>query len=164
MRFAMLSALVCFAACKSQESPVAKNPEPAGDPCGDPAQFVRGLFAQYAEGVKPIEHEVIFDESTLALIKRDHDLAQGDLPWLDYDPICNCQDWDKVAVTEVRIGWEPMTTAAVTYSNAGKTFREDFTLRCTSAGWRVHDIVVLPERASLRDGLAKAIEQAATPR
>lgn len=151
MRSAAFAALLCLAACKPQETP------PVGDACGDPTPFVRELYAQYAEGAKAREYDTIFDDATLALIKRDHDLAGGEVPWLAYDPVCNCQDWENVAVTEVKVTRSAQTVANVAYTNGGSVFHQDFLLACTSTGWRVHDIVVRPENASLRDGLTKAI-------
>lgn len=160
MRIAVI-ALLFLTACK--ESPLAQGPDPAGDPCGDPEKFVRGLFAQYADGTKPRDAVSIFDDSTMALIQRDRDLAKGELPWLDYDPVCNCQDWDDLEVTEVRVARDPDTTAGVAFRNGGKTFRQDFMLRCTSDGWKVHDITVRPDNTSLRAGLTKAIDEASRP-
>lgn len=160
MRIAALAALLFLVACKPQENPVAKNPDPAGDPCGDPEKFVRSLFAQYDDGAKPLDAVAYFDDSTMALVQRDRDLAKGELPSLDYDPVCNCQDWENLKVTEVRIGRDEGTTAGVAFQNGGKTFRQDFALRCTSNGWKVHDITVRPDNTSLRAGLTKAIEEA----
>ncbi len=165
MRIAAFFALACVAACKAQETlptpPLEQTPTPnsqvpvaPSDRCGDPAPFVRDLFTQYAEGQKPRAHDTIFDDDTLKLIKADADRAEGELPNLDYDPVCNCQDYEKLAVNEVLIESGKTTVAHVAFVNGGKVFSQDFELTCGATGWRVHDITVLPEARSLRASLA----------
>lgn len=83
-----------------------------------------------------------------ALIDRDIELAGDDLPFLDADPICNCQDWEGIAVRSVRVRalGRGRTEATVQFVNAGEPQTARFILIREDGGWRIDDIVNPPWR------------------
>ncbi|MGD0189169.1 MAG: DUF3828 domain-containing protein [Rhizomicrobium sp.] len=116
-----------------------------------PESFLRHLYAQYAPGKRQVAFDYpdagsIVDASMLALLHRDQQAAKGEVGALDYDPICQCQDWEALKVVSVRVisSDDQKATADVTFDNGtGKDkWRQTvrFELVHTSAGWKIHDI------------------------
>lgn len=115
--------------------------------------FVRGLYASYAAAEAPDGPPVedgppIWSRRIAALIDRDIELAGDDLPFLDADPICNCQDWEGIAVRLVRVRalGRGRTAATVQFVNAGEPQTARFILIREDGGWRIDDIVNPPWR------------------
>ena len=123
----------------------------AGDPSAE--AFVRGVYAGYAAAeavdAPPVEAgPPMWSRRMAALIERDIELAGDDLPFLDADPICNCQDWEGIAVRWVRtraIG-RGRTEATVRFVNAGEAQTARFMLIREDGGWRIDDILNPPYR------------------
>ena len=183
MRHAVLIAaagLALLAACSSGEE--AKAPEaaeaPAALPPGRPAiyeaakagpeDFVRALYAVYVAG-GPKEpapapgQDPIYSRMLNAAIITDFNLAQGrnggEVPTLNHDPVCNCQDQgaftlDAVAITTTG---DASADAAVAFTNAGQTTRQTLKLVREGVMWKIDDVVD-DKGVSLNDTLIKAIE------
>lgn len=90
-----------------------------------------------------------FDSSLLALIKEDEKAATpGDVPLLDGDPVCSCQDWD--GIFDLKIDVQPQESnravAAVSFALFKSGTKSDrrilsFTLAFENGGWRIYDIL-----------------------
>ncbi|MGA0543932.1 DUF3828 domain-containing protein [Brevundimonas sp. VNH65] len=177
MRRAAIAAALAFlcAACSSEEK--AKAPEaeaPAALPPGRPAiyeaaregpePFVRALYAVYVAGgpkepPPPPGQDPIYSRMLNAAIITDFNLSKGEVPTLNHDPICNCQDqgvFTLDSLTVISTG-ERSADAAVAFTNAGQTTRQ--TLKVVKEGvmWKVEDVIDA-DGGSLNDMLIKAIE------
>jgi len=95
-----------------------------------------------------------------ALIRRDRDLASGELSYLDTDPICNCQDFEDLTVRHVQIFQDRrrpdvVRMARVAFNNA----EEPVTVLLALSGgpiqgWRIDDVVNQDGLPSLAEALA----------
>jgi hypothetical protein len=110
-------------------------------------QFVRGLYAKYTPNGKPTpfaypDAKNIVDAQMLALLKKDQDKSNGEVGAMDGDPVCNCQDWDKLKVTSLHTAMQGngAATAEVAFINAGSSEKIHFSLVWMNGGWRIHDI------------------------
>lgn len=128
--------------------------------------FVQSVYAPYSAG----EHAAapvaaagpsVFAAPLLALIREDQRRAQGEAGVLDFDPVCNCQDFDKFAVSAIslkRVGAKRMR-AVVRFVNGGRAQRVELTLVVEGSDWRIADVRT-PEVSSLlrflKSGLAQS--------
>lgn len=124
--------------------------------------FVRGVFAGYSadgEDEWPLaDYNLgeVFSARMAGLIRRDRALSEGELPYLDADPLCQCQDWGEFRVESVRVyrvASDPGRRAVVTFTNFGE--RRTTRLRLSgdpNSGWRIDD--VLSPDSSLAEELA----------
>jgi len=111
-------------------------------------RFVRALYAPYAgepgQGAT-LERRApdIFDPELLALFRRDRP-PPGEAGKLDFDPICQCQDWDDLRVLEVGISLQGPGKATATASilNGETRAEHHYELVLVGRKWRIHDIVL----------------------
>lgn len=126
--------------------------------------FVRVVFETYADDddarwpLADAQLDLVWSRRMASLIRRDRDLSEGDLPYLDADPLCQCQDWGEFRVESVRIlnPPGPGRRAVVTFTNFGE--RETTVLDLAgnpNEGWRIDD-VLNPGRAGLAEELAES--------
>ena len=119
--------------------------------------FVRALYASYADGddARPWSGEGVWSPRMHALIRRDAELATEDLPYLDADPICNCQDWERLSVRAVTLATahDGAVVATVRFVNAGEDKTSVLKLERGRLGWRVDD-VLNPGYPSLAENIA----------
>ncbi|MBU3971590.1 MAG: YbjP/YqhG family protein [Alphaproteobacteria bacterium] len=175
MRHVLFAVLFAgLAAC----SPEATAPEPADAPAAlppgrpaiyeaarvGPEEFVRALYAVYAtpgasmgEPPRPGQ-DPIYDRMLNAMIGADFAQAAGEVPTLNYDPICDCQDsgdftLDSVTVTQ---SGPAAAEAAVVFTNLGETKRQTLKLVKEGPMWKVSDVLV-PGRPPLTEQLMAAI-------
>ena len=150
------------------ESKSGENPPQAALPPGRPAiyqaaeespeAFVRALYAVYPArfaGVVGQEASVgvdaspepgqdpIYSRKMNAMIGGDFRAAKGEVPFLNYDPICGCQDGenftlDSLAVTPTSA---KEADAAVVFTNAGQTTHQTLKLIKEGPMWRVEDVI-----------------------
>jgi len=120
-------------------SPPATMP-PATAPPGAEA-FLRNIYARYdANGDGVEDPQSVLTASTYRKV-----MAAGDpgLGVFESDPVCQCQDWDNIKITGIKI-----TSADVNSSNAEVRFRDTsgpsktvrYRLRHDGSGWRVEDV------------------------
>lgn len=126
--------------------------------------FVRGVFAGYSadgEDEWPLaEYNLgdVFSARMAGLIRRDRALSGDELPYLDADPLCQCQDWGEFRVESVsvyRLARASGRRAVVTFTNFGE--RRTTRLQLSgdpNSGWRIDD--VLGPDSSLADELAES--------
>lgn len=85
--------------------------------------------------------DTIFASDLLSLIRKDQEQAQGDVGLLDYDPVCDCQDFD---ISNVHIETKKTTKskleADVHFINTGTKVKVGFTLVGDGKRWRIADI------------------------
>lgn len=104
-------------------------------------QFLRGIYARYGkDGPGAPFDTTVYEPSLLALIDADNKAADGDVGYLDGDPICDCQDFD---ISALQIAFKSISEgrldAAVSFRNFGKRHSLHLTLLLTAAGWRIAD-------------------------
>jgi len=142
VRSLMLLILLVTVGCAPATARAQEGSEGAAD-------FVREVFARYAnddaDGRWPMAEEnldAVWSPGTAALIRRDRELANDDLPYLDADPLCGCQDWQDLRVIEARfyrVGGE--RRVAVKFSNMGEVSTVIVELYGHPGSWRLDDII-----------------------
>jgi hypothetical protein len=177
MRLSLFAIAVfgALAACSpSGDAAVEPANEPAALPPGRPAiyeaarvgpeAFVRALYAVHAtpgasmgEPLQPGQ-DPIYDRMLNAMIGADAAQAAGEVGFLNYDPICDCQDsgaftLDSVTVTQ---SGPAAAEAAVVFTNLGETKRQTLKLVKEGPMWKVSDVLV-PGRQPLTEQLMAAI-------
>ncbi len=78
-----------------------------------------------------------------AVLKRDYEITPKDeMPSLNGDPICGCQEWEitSVAIT-VRGDDDGEAVGTPSFLNFGRPSRIRFRLQATNKGWRIADIM-----------------------
>lgn len=122
--------------------------------------FVRAVYASYSteDDAHPPSLpglDSVWSDRMSALIQRDQELATEDLPYLDADPICNCQDWETLTVQSVGLVQDPRgQIATVAFTRAGEATTVALLLSGDPiSGWRIDD-VLNPGYPSLADELA----------
>lgn len=127
--------------------------------------FVRQVYATYSASGDGIMGERVLDTywrpDMAALIRRDRALADGDLPYLDADPICDCQDWENLTVRRVEISQFPLhgregRRADVWFINGGQAQHVILHLRETPTRWRIQDVLREDGGPSLAEQLAES--------
>lgn len=126
-----------------------------GDSDAEIRQFLAALYAPYArDGADPglVAQRDIFDARLGDLLARDLAQAGDELPAMDYDPLCNCQDFGGLRheVSKLVVNGD-RATAEVTITNFGQRSRLTYMLARTQDGWRIADIATkdVPSLAGL---------------
>ena len=131
-----------------------------------PEAFVRALYARYDPTVAPAAGETaapapgrdpIYSRKMNAMIGADVMAAKGEVPTLNYDPICDCQDGttelQQVTITETGPN---KAEAALTFLKSGMPHQQTLFLIKEGPAWRIDDVVV-PGRDPLTTTLLAAI-------
>ena len=102
--------------------------------------------------------EPIYGRMLNAMIGADFAKAAGEVPTLNYNPICDCQDSGGFTLVSVTVtSSDPQTAeAAVVFTNMGETKRQTLKLVKEGPMWRVSDVLV-PGRPALTEQLMAAI-------
>ena len=125
-----------------------------------PRGFVAQVYARYAnrEFSPFTQPERIFAPRLLAAINEDSALNQGEVGYLDGDPLCQCQDYERITATIT--GYQKLTPGLASvrvHVELGLDQARDLKLRLarTRAGWRIAD-VSSDQEASLLGALEEA--------
>lgn len=112
--------------------------------------FVRVVYGFYQDDHPwPIDDtrlDEVWTPRMAALIRRYRELSDGDLPYLDADPICSCQDFENLTVRHVQI-YQPRDggggrLARVEFTNAGDEVTVVLRLAGNpNQGWRIDDVI-----------------------
>jgi hypothetical protein len=129
-----------------------------------PRSFMERLYAAYRDtDFSPFEHpERVFAPRLLAAINEDSRLNQGEVGYLDGDPICQCQDATglQTTITRVRLQGRDKATVNVSIGLTGyKPRPATFSLIRTRAGWRIAD-VSSPDEPSMLRGIEQSNREA----
>jgi hypothetical protein len=142
------------------------GPARAADIAGAKA-FVGWLYAHYptagrAHAFDPLGSAMprVFHPSLIQLIKEDERLAGDEVPTLDGDPLCDCQDdgGSRFTVRSVRAADFSRATAVVVRSDdesGGGSENITLDLALVNGQWRIYDIGT-PDTPSLRAMLLKS--------
>jgi hypothetical protein len=129
---------------------------------GTPLAFLLRVYAPYVHGdqrAAPTGRRAptIFDAHLTRLIRRDQAMAKGEVGALDGDPICDCQDFERLTdlTINVQAAGPRRVTAFVRFRNGATPVSLTYTLVATASGWRVADIGS-PETPSLTAYLEQA--------
>ena len=130
-----------------------------------PEAFVRTIYAQYVNGGPQGEppapgQDPMFSRTMNALIGADFRAAKGEVPTLNYDPFCACQDQGDFVVTATAVAQSDPNNAEadVAFTNMGE--RKNLKLKLVREGpnWKVDDII--DGGTSLHDTLMAVAEAA----
>jgi hypothetical protein len=122
--------------------------------------FVREVYALYNadEGPWPIDDRVldrIWTPEMATLIRRDRELSGDELPYLDADPVCGCQDAGDVVVERVALARASGgRLATVRFTNFGETATTVLRLSGGPGRWRISDVVNQDGYPGLAEALA----------
>ncbi|MDP3404502.1 MAG: DUF3828 domain-containing protein [Brevundimonas sp.] len=132
-----------------------------------PEPFVRAIYDQFTNGGprgEPLApgQDPIFSRIMNALIGADFRAANGEVPTLNYNPFCTCQDQGEFVVTALAVAQADANAAdaSVAFTNAGQAKRMELKLVREGGNWKVDDIVDVDGQGSLHDALMKVAEAA----
>lgn len=132
-----------------------------------PEPFVRAIYDQFVNGGPKGEppapgQDPIFSRTMNALIGADVRAANGEVPTLNYNPFCGCQDQGAFVVTALAVAQSDPNAADanVAFTNAGQAKRMELKLVREGGNWKVDDIVDVDGQGSLHDALMKVAEAA----
>jgi hypothetical protein len=125
-----------------------------------PKAYMERLYAGYRNSsFNPFDHpERYFAPRLLAAIKEDTRLANGEVGYVDGDPICQCQDPDGLHARVTGVTQQGRDKAIVRVSigfTGYKARPTTYTLVQTKAGWRIADVSSADE-ASFLQGIEKS--------
>jgi len=174
VRTSVVLSIVLLAGCSQgtpSETPEAAVPAlPAGRPAIyeaaalGPEPFVRALYDVYVSGGPTDEdpalgRDPIYSRLLNAAIITDFNLARGEVPTLNYDPICACQDQGAFTLDalNVTVTDEYNALASVTFTNAGASTSQTLKLVREGPLWRVLDVIA-EDDTSLNETLIRSIQ------
>jgi hypothetical protein len=147
---------------QAQRGPAQSSPASSGPDVSGARQFLEGLYANYrvdGEGVpnQTVKEADVYDPSLLVLMHANQQAAgDGEVGYLDGDPLCDCQDFDIRAVKlDFKAVGKNQLVATVVFHNLDRDTTLRLALRFTSSGWRVSD-VISASGGSLRADLQKS--------
>ena len=176
MMTAAMLALTAAACSPAEKTPPAPAEAPltgraaiyaAGEK--DAEAFVRALYANAAAplandpaaaAITP-GRDPLYTRTLNALVGADVRAAKGEVPYLNYDPICACQDSDGFALTALKMtpDGDKAATAEVSFTNHGETQQQTLKLVKEGPMWRIADVIDAKGK-SLHDTLMAIAEKA----
>jgi len=144
---------------------LAATPAAAQEGSEGAETFVRLVFGTYVDDdesgwpLGDARLDEVWTVRMAELIRRDRQLSEGDLPYLDADPLCQCQDWAEFRIESVRVhdvARTPGRRAVVTFTNFGERGTTRLQLGGDpNSGWRIDD-VLNPGHPGLADELTES--------
>lgn len=133
---------------------------------GEGAQaFVTAIYAQYVNGGPQGEppapgQDPMFSRTMNALIGADFRAANGEVPTLNYDPFCACQDQGDFVVRSTAVAQSDPNAAEanVAFTNLGEQKSIKLKLVREGPNWKVDDVIDGAD--SLHDTLMAVAEAA----
>jgi hypothetical protein len=120
----------------------------------------RAFLAQVYDGYRSHEYnplgrlDEIFAPELAAAIREDARLANDEVGYLDGDPLCDCQDYQKVTATirGLKLAGARKATAAIDVDLGVDAVRHlRIELVRTGSGWRISDVSSRGGTSLLRD-------------
>lgn len=131
--------------------------------------FVRDVYGFYGDNrpssIDETQLEVVWSPRMAALIRRGRGLANGELSYLDADPLCNCRDFENLTVQHFQIYQDRqrpdvVRMAKVDFIDAGRPVTVLLALSGSPIqGWRIDDVVGQEGRPSLAQALSSLERQ-----
>jgi hypothetical protein len=146
---ARLAAVLCCASMLSVACARAQDAQSA-------KAFLAGIYEKYQHGQKGIDFSgpdagLYYQSSLVALLREDIDInGPENVPAVDYDPICGCQDWDGIWGLKIDVTAESAAKAEARVSFRllgpnynGRRFLKKLivSLVAERGQWRIYDIV-----------------------
>jgi hypothetical protein len=133
--------LLLLAALGTNPVPVAPGPAAV-----QARAFIAQVYAGYRHrNYNPLDRlDRTFAPELAAAIREDERLAKGEVDYLDGDPLCGCQDYERITATIRSLRLPSRRTAsALVRVNLGIDHLRDLRLELmrTPAGWRIADVV-----------------------
>ena len=163
----MHRAVWIVAAClASVASPVAAAPDAAGA-----RAFVEKLYSHYPSNPDGTAFDPtgknaseVFDPGMIAAFREDSRLANGEVGFVDADPLCQCQDDSglKPKVVSVTMTGPNAADAVVNLQYPEETVALTLHLVPVNGAWRIYDLSTKDVK-SYRADLLKANKEAAAP-
>jgi hypothetical protein len=126
----------------------------AAQAASTPREFIAYVYSQYRhQDFSPLEKpEKFFSPALTAAIRKDS--SGGEVGYLDGDPLCDCQDYDRISA-EVRklVQSGPRSAVAdvrVTLSPGERRILE-LRMTLTPGGWRISDVIGADHKSLLRE-------------
>lgn len=119
-----------------------------------PREFIEQVYSAYGkDGFSPLaKPELYFSPDLTAAIEKDS--SGGEVGYLDGDPLCDCQDYDRLSAKVVTI-LQPSSKAATAHVhvNLGQGQSRDLELRLvmTASGWRISDVLGTDHHSLLQE-------------
>jgi hypothetical protein len=163
-RIAVWIAVACLTGVAG---PVAAAPDAAGA-----RVFVEKLYSHYPSNPSGPAFEPtgknaseVFDPSLIAAFREDARLANGEVGYVDGDPVCQCQDDSglKSQVQSVTMTGPDTADAVVALQYPDQTLALTLHLVPVTGAWRIHDLSTA-DMKSYRADLLKANKDAAAQR
>lgn len=123
---------------------------PSADDNASAKRFLRQIYASYANDGPGVPNDSlaqadIYDASLIALMQADQDAADGEVGYLNGDPLCDCQDWGDIRIQSLvfkPVNGERLTATLVLKDlSTGEGRNLDLLLHRTARGWRVEDCI-----------------------
>ena len=119
-----------------------------------PREFIERLYSHYnSDRFSPLaEPKLYFSSELSAAIAKDS--SGGEVGYLDGDPLCDCQDYDRITAKIVKIRQSSSKAAtAHVHVDLGKDQVRDLEIRLvnTAAGWRISDVLGTDHHSLLRE-------------
>ena len=116
----------------------------AAQPAEGPRAFISRVYSEYGkEGFSPLARpDAYFAPALTDEIRKDG--ADGEVGYLDGDPLCDCQDFERLTLKILQVRQPTAKTAtAHILVRLGPNATRDLQLRLirTSAGWRISDVI-----------------------
>jgi hypothetical protein len=127
----------------------------AVQPAETPKQFMQRLYASYSKrDYSPFDHpDRVFAQRLAAAFAEDSKLANGEVGYLDGDPVCQCQDTAGMHATVVKVTPQGARKALVQVSIGFTGYKARiarFSLERGASGWRIADVSSADEASLLR--------------
>jgi hypothetical protein len=116
----------------------------ATQPAESPAAFVHRVYDGYRHsGYSPLSHpDTLFSPTLAAAIREDS--SGGEVGYLDGDPLCDCQDYDRISarILSIRRPNDHAANVRIHVTLGPKEARElRLNLVLARSGWRIADVV-----------------------
>jgi hypothetical protein len=134
--------------------PRLDRPPPAS---AGPEAFVRWVYSHYTPTNSSFDSQVAYSPGLKALFARNTRLLRGEVgDNNDSDPVCQCQDWETIRITGLKVisVGAHQAPVEVTFSDGRTHGKLGLMLVRTLAGWRIDDIMVGDRDWDLRARLA----------
>jgi hypothetical protein len=139
----------------------------ADDASSGVTAFLEKVYKHYESGATPLDAQGkdadwLFEPSLLKLIRDDEAdaKAKSEVPVLDGDPICDCQEHN--IIKNVQISVLPMShdkaAATIAFSDGPADVKLQYILARIDGSWKIQDIANA-DNGSLRDTLIKGLQE-----